>query len=1447
MKLTAKKITSALLFVLTALSFTGQAQCPNQALMTLIAEDTNTVFNGSGQGTTNTINSPYSCSSMAFLIWPVGTGTTSATIYQPCIRSRYNMYYTNVRNNVTESRYENGGLIFTLAPANAPANRIGGAIPPASGASLWDFSLYQLNPTLTHSVSICKTGGAAITSDSISVRDCWRNTGSLIYASNAAFTTGCGIAWSDPANSGHLGTMAWSISPAATWPAVFDFGVGIYYVDPLHLAPATYTVTYTFTPPAGAPACAPVTANYTFTVAAPSAVTYNPNWTTTSLCSGAACTSLTPQVTGTAGGTWSGTGVSGTQFCPATSGVGNFPVTYSVGLSATCGNMQTHTVSVTATPTLSPSTSTFSMCTGGNVGLSTSGASTYTWSPAGSLNNANSATPNATPGSTTVYTVNGTSAAGCPSASAATATVTVNNPPTITVGAPSYSMCPGSNVGISVSGANTYTWIPGGSLNNPNSATPIASPAATTIYTVSGTSAAGCPSTTSGTTTVTVKTPPTLTLTPSPSYTMCPGGSVGMNVNGANSYTWTPSTSLNNANSATPTATPTVTTVYTVNGTDASGCVSIAGTTATVTINTPVTLTLTPSPSYTMCPGGSVGMTVSGASTYTWTPSTSLNNANSATPLANPTVTTNYTVSGTDASGCAATAGTTATVTVNTPPTLTVTPNPSYTMCPGGSVAMNVSGASSYTWTPSASLSNANIANPTANPSITTNYTVNGTDASGCVSSAATTATVTVNTPVTLSFTATPSSLCVGQTTTITVSGASTYTWSANAASAQTNTVSITPAGTDTYTVNGTDVSGCATNTGTVAVSVNAALTVTITASQSNLCSGQTATLTATGATNYTWTPGGNTTSITVNPTANTTYSLSGSNGGCTGTTSITLTVTPTPTVTASSSSSSICSGTSATLTANGTATTYTWMPGNLNTSTISVSPNTTTSYTLTGGALGCTNTFVTTVSVTANPTVTASAASTGTVCAGQNTTLTGGGASTYTWNPTGFQTPVINVSPTSNTIYTVTGSSANGLCQNSNTVAVTVMPLPTITVNSSSPTDSICSGSGPVTFTAGGASTYTWSANAGSVFTNTVSVNPSVGTTIYTITATGANGCISSASPSITVNATPTVAVTANPPSGVICSGQSITYTGAGATNYTWMPGSTNGSILTVSPVNSTTYSVIGVSGSCASMTQTVSVVVNQSPIVTGNPQVDSSKCGIPNGSIATVTVTNGIPVYTYLWSNGSTADSLTGVGAGTYSVLITDAKGCVVISGATTFTVGGSAAVIAAITPKLTQGQSPVNVSFTNNTIGASGYNWNFGNGSFSSSQSPSATFTAPGTYTVIMTAHGTGLCQGIDTAYVIVDVATTVVIPNVFSPNGDGINDNFFIMTTGMKTLNCDIFNRWGTRMFTITAPQMVWDGKTPGGESATEGTYYYILSAQGYDGKSYNKQGPLTLVK
>jgi gliding motility-associated-like protein len=107
--------------------------------------------------------------------------------------------------------------------------------------------------------------------------------------------------------------------------------------------------------------------------------------------------------------------------------------------------------------------------------------------------------------------------------------------------------------------------------------------------------------------------------------------------------------------------------------------------------------------------------------------------------------------------------------------------------------------------------------------------------------------------------------------------------------------------------------------------------------------------------------------------------------------------------------------------------------------------------------------------------------------------------------------------------------------------------------------------------------------------------------------------------------------------------------------------------------------------------------------------------------------------------------------------------------------------------------------------------------------------------------------GSCRDTVRTTIIAETPTSMIIPNVFSPNGDGINDEFFIINTGMTSLNCEIFNRWGQLLFTITAPHQSWDGKTPNGQKAPDGTYMYLLQATGVDGVTYKQQGTVTLVR
>jgi gliding motility-associated-like protein len=277
-----------------------------------------------------------------------------------------------------------------------------------------------------------------------------------------------------------------------------------------------------------------------------------------------------------------------------------------------------------------------------------------------------------------------------------------------------------------------------------------------------------------------------------------------------------------------------------------------------------------------------------------------------------------------------------------------------------------------------------------------------------------------------------------------------------------------------------------------------------------------------------------------------------------------------------------------------------------------------------------------------------------------------------------------------------------------------------------------------------------------------------------------------------------------------------------------------------------------------------TVTVTINQAPTINVNTaQTSTATCGGINGGVTGLVpsdVTGGTKPYHYQWYNGSTPIlndttlTLNGVGQGTYSLLVTDAHNCAAFvtggTGTTTYTVPVLLAPIASFStnPSPATGQAPLNVIFTNESVSATTYTWTFGDGNSSTLTNPTNTYTNVGTYLAVLTASAAG-CPNTSTISVTitVEVPTTIIIPNVFSPNGDGINDQFFIPNTGMANLNCDIFNRWGELLFTITAPDQAWDGRIPNGDKAPDGVYMFILQAQGLNGKEYKQQGTLTLIR
>ena len=170
---------------------------------------------------------------------------------------------------------------------------------------------------------------------------------------------------------------------------------------------------------------------------------------------------------------------------------------------------------------------------------------------------------------------------------------------------------------------------------------------------------------------------------------------------------------------------------------------------------------------------------------------------------------------------------------------------------------------------------------------------------------------------------------------------------------------------------------------------------------------------------------------------------------------------------------------------------------------------------------------------------------------------------------------------------------------------------------------------------------------------------------------------------------------------------------------------------------------------------------------------------------------------------------------------------------------------------------GYAPLQVNFYNNSSSSLGSGsitayWNFANGTSSvttvSNLSPSTTYSLPGTYTVTMYINK-GAC--LDTAYKViqVEIPSAMEIPNVFTPNGDNVNDLFFLKSTNLETISILIYDRWGHIVFNSVSEKgnIAWDGKNQAGKEAAEGTYFYTIKAIGKDGLSYDKKGTVSLYR
>ncbi|MGZ3866164.1 MAG: PKD domain-containing protein, partial [Bacteroidia bacterium] len=1103
-----------------------------------------------------------------------------------------------------------------------------------------------------------------------------------------------------------------------------------------------------------------------------------------------------------------------------------------VGTTSTCTASATSVVTITPPPTVTVASAT--VCPGASTTLSASGASTYTWAPTGSLSSSTGSTVTATPASTTVYTITGTSAASCTSTTTATVTIGSGITPTV----PSATICNGSSTTLNASGGTTYTWSPATGLSATTGTSVIASPASTTTYTINAATGA-CTGTT--TAVVTVNPLPPVTVN-SPS--VCIGGNATLTANGATTYSWSPAAGLSATTGANVTANPTVTTTYTVVGTTSS-CTAQA--TSTVTINPLPTVTST---SASICPGGTGTITASGASTYSWN-----TGATTATISDNPAVTTNYTVTGTSAAGCV----NSATTTINVLAGISITP-PSATICVNGSATLTASGATSYTWSPATGLSSTNGASVVSNNTVSTTYTITGSTGT-C--SATATATLVVNPlpPVAVNG----ATICAGQqTATLTAVGATSYNWnpSTGLSSSSGGSVTATPATTTSYTVTGTDGNGCV-NTATTTVTVNPLPTITVVST--TICPTSTGTLTASGASTYTWNTGATGPSFTDSPVVTTTYTVAGTDAnGCFAGNTGTITINPSIVVTAGNNTPICAGGTINLTTTSGTVWSWTGPGGYASSSQNPTIINATTSmsgtYSLTAtDASGCQGS--TTTNVIVNPLPVLSIGSNGPICVNQTLNLTSGGGSSYSWNgPGGFtsaqQNPTITgVTATAGGVYTVTVTDGN-TCVNTTTLNVVVNPLPVVGVTGST----VCV-NGTINLGSTGGAGYSWSwSGPGGYASNQQfpSISPATladaGT--YVVTVTDSKNCVNANAAQVVVNSLPIVSVT----TAQICAGTSTSLSASGASTYVWSPttglSSSVSSAPVCSPAVTTAYTVTGTDVKGCQSTATTTVVVTPAPAAVITPSITTGCAPVCTGFTNVDTTNASLNTYSWNFGNGQTSSSVAPTScynvAGNYTVslTVTNSIGCKGVSTATVVVYPVPNADFYATPQPTTILDNQIH--FYDQTTGGATittWNWTLAPGIHSTVQNPTMLYGDTGTFVVELVVTSNRGCKDSVIKTIRIDDEFSLYVPNAFSPNGDGVNDIFYAKGEGVRDFKMWIFDRWGNQAFFSDDIYKGWDGRcrAKGSEIVQEDVYVWKIQCRTPKGEKKQLSGHVSLIK
>lgn len=583
----------------------------------------------------------------------------------------------------------------------------------------------------------------------------------------------------------------------------------------------------------------------------------------------------------------------------------------------------------------------------------------------------------------------------------------------------------------------------------------------------------------------------------------------------------------------------------------------------------------------------------------------------------------------------------------------------------------------------------------------------------------------------------------------------------------------------------------------------------------------------------------------------------------------VTVNVSPIPIVDAGPDRD-ICKGQTIQMLGNATGAgpiyTFSWTPSdaqaglaNPNSPTTNATPQFTQLYTLSATSNGCTGTDTMRIRVHTLPSA-AIHPPVGDICQGDSLLIQGiafgdpnatlynyswtvqpGGGTQGISNPTDAFTWVKPLTNTSYVLYISTG-----FCEGYvDTINVTVRSTPIAIVHTQDTI--VCRGTvfdfdADYQFVGTAPATpviFKWTPNTGLSADNVLEPTlTATQTTIYTLTTSIAGQCPTT--DEVYVQVIPFEPVTIKADTAAICKNTTATLTAEGGINtptYTWSPdvniSALNTQTVIVSPQDTFTYYVTMNEGGCSGI-DSIEIIVLPTPVA-DYVATHTQGCG----EVEVKFYETGTDALSYIWNFGDESSVSNQqhpthlyTQPGTYPVTLTviGTGGCRDSVTLQTITVNSDA--FATFTSDPAPGDSlflpgKANVNFTDASLAAVSWLWDFGDGSISTDMSPSHNYTLPGTYTVTLTVTNIDGCSSTYSQFPYIVVNPDFFAPNTFTPNGDGAHDTWIISYYGTETIQVGIFDRWGHKVFESNSSDQVWDGNDLKGKQCADGVYFYTV--------------------